>query len=219
MLVCVASVATVRAKPAALPSESARVAGLNEQLAFAGSPLQLRVTFPEYPADGLNDSAYVAGLPAVTVADALPPGCGVMVNVGWAPVPLSATLCGELAALSVTVMVAESAPVAAGVNTTLAVHELPALTVAPQLLVSAKLAASLPLTAIVSPVKSAFPEFFTETVWGAEATFTVCAAKVRLAGVIVTTGAAGGGGGAGAPIVKVTWPDMPPPLPGFTTVI
>ena len=81
---------------------------------------------PEYPADGLNDSAYVAGLPAVTVADALPPGCGVMVNVGCVPVPLSATLCGEFAALSVTVMVAESAPAAAGVNTTLTVHELPA---------------------------------------------------------------------------------------------
>jgi hypothetical protein len=65
-LLCVGPVAIVSVKLTGVPPEIARVAGLNEQPAFAGSPLQLRVMFPEYPADGPNDNAYVAGLPAVT---------------------------------------------------------------------------------------------------------------------------------------------------------
>lgn len=211
-LLCVVSVAIVSVKLTGVPPEIARVAGLNEQPAFAGSPLQLRVMFPEYPADGPNDNAYVAGLPAVTVAEELPPGCCVMLKAGAVPIPLIATLCGEFAALSVMAIVAERAPGATGVNTTFTVQALPAATAVSQLSVSAKLAASTPETAIFTPVKSALPMFLTDTVCGAEATATVCAANVSVAGAIVTTGA------AGAPIVNVSGLEVPPPLPGFTTV-
>ena len=213
-MLCVVSVAMVSMKPAALPPESARVAGVNEQTAFEGSPLQLRVIFPEYPADGLKDNEYVAGLPAATVAEELPPGCWVMANVGAVAVPLSATLCGDPAALSVMVIVAERAPATAGVNTTLSVQALPATSVVPQLSVSAKLAASVPATAIFNPFKSALPVFLSEIVCGADATPTVCAANVIVEDPSVTTGAAGGGGGAGAPMVNVSGLEVPPPLPG-----
>jgi hypothetical protein len=215
----VVSVAIVSMKPAALPPEIARVAGLNEQTAFAGSPLQLRAIFPEYPADGLKANEYVAGLPADTVAEELPPGCCVMEKAGAVPVPLSATLCGEPAALSVMVIVAERAPATAGVNTTLSVQVLPAATVVPQLSVSAKLAASVPVTAIFNPFKLALPVFLTAIVCAAEETPTVCAVNVIVEDPMLTTGAAGGGGGAGAPMVNVSGPEVPPPLPGLTTVI
>ena len=84
-LLCVVSVAIVSVTLAALPPESARVAGLNEQAAFAGSPRQLKVMFPEYPAEGLKDNAYLAGVPAATVTEELPPGCCVRVKVGATP--------------------------------------------------------------------------------------------------------------------------------------
>jgi hypothetical protein len=56
------------------------------------------------------------------------------------PVPLKLTVCGLLEALSVTVKVPESGPVAVGEKVTLIVQEPPAATLPPQLLVSPKLA-------------------------------------------------------------------------------
>jgi len=47
LAVCGALVAMATVKFAALPPASARVAGVKEQLAFAGSPLQLSEIVPE----------------------------------------------------------------------------------------------------------------------------------------------------------------------------
>ena|ERR1700677_3372754 len=122
---------------------------------------------------------------------------------------------GELAALSVMFTVADRAPALAGVKTTLTLHDAPAATVAPQLSVSAKLDASAPVIVIFTPLRSAFPLFFSEILWAAEAVAIAWVAKVRLVGAMVTTGAVGG---SAAEIVKGSAAETPPPLPGFITV-
>src|ERR1700761_5178446 len=106
-------------------------------------------------------------------------------------------------------------PALAGVKTTLTLHDAAALTVAPQLSVSVKLAASAPVMVIFTPLRSAFPLFFREIVWAAEAVATACVAKVRLAGEIVTIGAVGG---SAAETLKGRAAEAPPPLPGLSTI-
>jgi hypothetical protein len=55
LLVCAASVAIETVKFVVLAPESARLGGAKEQLAFAGSPLQLNVMVPEYPLTGVSE--------------------------------------------------------------------------------------------------------------------------------------------------------------------
>ena len=62
---------------------------------------------------------------------------GENATVEVVPVPVSVTLCGLLAALSVTTTVPEFVPVAVGVKVTLIVHFAPEATEAPQVFVSA----------------------------------------------------------------------------------
>jgi hypothetical protein len=76
--------------------------------------------------------------------------------------------CGELEALSVMFTVAERASALPGVKTTLIVQDFPALTVLPQVLVCAKLAAFAPESAMVTPVRSALPPLVSETLCAAE---------------------------------------------------
>jgi hypothetical protein len=58
---------------------------------------------------------------------------GVMLTAGTAPVPVSWTVWGEAAALSVKINWAESAPAAVGLKVTVMVQDKPALIV-PQVL-------------------------------------------------------------------------------------
>lgn len=94
------------------------------------------------------------------------------------PVPLNATLCGELVALSVSVRVAASAPLVDGVKTTEMVQFPPAATLVPQVLVWLKLPAFAPARAIEPMVNAMFPLFVTVTVCAALALPTVWPAKV-----------------------------------------
>ena len=86
-----------------------------------------------------------------------------------APMPLSATACGELAALSAKLTAADSVPEAAGVNVTAMTHEALAASVDPQLLVWEKEEALLPMMLIPETVMEAVPVLVRVTACDAEA--------------------------------------------------
>jgi hypothetical protein len=80
----------------------------------------------------------------VCIADAVPMavegkvrlvGEALIDVVAATPVPWSATVCGELAALSAKLIAADSVPVAAGLNVTVTAQEALAASVVPQVLV------------------------------------------------------------------------------------
>jgi hypothetical protein len=74
-------------------------------------------------------------------------------------VPVSATVCGEFPALSVTFRVAENEPAAVGVKVTWAVHDLPgAIGLPPQLLVWLNRLALVPVWLIALTLRVAVPE-------------------------------------------------------------
>jgi len=73
--------------------------------------------------------------------------------VGMVPVPVNDTACGDGAALSVNTRFAVRFPVDPGVNMTLIVQLAPAATVVPQVFVTAKSAAFVPLAAMDVMVK------------------------------------------------------------------
>ncbi len=79
------------------------------------------------------------------------------------PVPLSATVCGLLAALSAMVRVPARLPAAVGVKVTLIAQLAPAAIDAAQLLLAPK----SPLAAMLVMLKAAFPVFLSVTVCGA----------------------------------------------------
>ena len=89
---------------------------------------------PLKPATPESWMVAVAELPGAAMASAETLG----VTASPAPVPVSATDCGEPAALSVTVMDPVRAPVAVGVKVTLMAQDAPAATEEPQVLVCAK---------------------------------------------------------------------------------
>src|SRR5215831_7980697 len=71
---------------------------------------------------------------ALAVPTAWPPNASELVlrdSVGWVPVPLRPTCCGESAALSEIISVPVRPPVCVGVNVTLIVHVPPGATVVP----------------------------------------------------------------------------------------
>lgn len=72
------------------------------------------------------------------MAEAEPPEATPSPTLDVAPVPVSATVCGLLGALSVIVRVPARAPAAVGVKVTKIWQVANALIAAPQLLVSAK---------------------------------------------------------------------------------
>jgi hypothetical protein len=121
-------------------------------------------------------------------------------TAGAVPVPDKLTVCGLLLALSVKVSVPVRAPVAVGVNATLAVQELPAARLLLHVLVSEKL---LPTVMLVK-VTVAVPELVTFTNCGALLVPTAWLAKVRVLGETLTTGPAGAVLALGPP---------PPPQP------
>jgi len=78
-------------------------------------------------------------------------------TAGVRPVPLREIDCGELAALSVMVMAAVSAPVVAGVKWPWMVQFAPAATLVPQLFANTKEEASVPVTAMLAMARGAVP--------------------------------------------------------------
>jgi hypothetical protein len=79
------------------------------------------------------------------------------------PVPLSATVCGLPAALSVIFMEAVRIPVAEGVKVMLAVQLAPGATELPHVLVREKSPALGPVTRMLAIFKDALPLLVTET--------------------------------------------------------
>ena len=77
--------------------------------------------------------------------------------VAVTPVPVSATVCGEPAALSATLTDAENEAADAGVNVALMVQEAFASTVVAQLFVCAKSLGLLPVSVIPEMSRLAFP--------------------------------------------------------------
>ena len=105
------------------------------------------------------------------------------------PVPVSATLCGDLIALSVMLSVPVRVPAAVGVKVSMMVHVLPAPTLGPHIFVCAK----SPDIAMELTAKSAFPELVSMTVCAALVEPTACVANDSIPADNSTAGAGGGG--------------------------
>src|SRR6266852_657936 len=100
----------------------------------------------------------------------------------YCPVPVTATVCGLLLALSDTVRVAVRAPVALGVNVTEMVHLPLACTLPSHVLVSAKSPGSAPANEMPLIVSVVGRLFVSVTFLAALVVPTVCAANVSEVG-------------------------------------
>jgi len=89
-----------------------KVAGVGVHVTVAGAPVHVRAIVPLKPV-GLDCRLYVAGWPAVTVAE-----LDTADNEKSAPVPTKATVCALFEVLSTMPSVPVRDPVAVGVNTT-----------------------------------------------------------------------------------------------------
>ncbi len=116
-------------------------------------------------------------------------GDTVTVNAAAAPVPLSATVCGEPVALSVKEIAPVADPVAAGLNSTDTVQVAPAAKGLGQVVVRSMKSVD-PVRAMVVKVTEELPVFFTVTDWAADVEPTVVDANVRLVGVKLSEGGA-----------------------------
>jgi hypothetical protein len=93
----------------------------------------------------------------------------VATGAGVTPVPFNVINCGEPNALSEKLNDALSAPIAAGLNTTVTAQDAPAATLVPQVFVWVHELAFVPTIAIPRPVplklSATLPEFFSVTDW------------------------------------------------------
>lgn len=110
-------------------------------------------------------------------------------TAGALPVPLRVTACGELVALSAKLSEAESAPAAEGLKVTETVHDALIASDAPQVVVSVKEVAFVPVMIMPERVSAAVPVLVSVTVCAAAEAPVLVAAKVRLAAERVTVGA------------------------------
>lgn len=94
----------------------------------AGTEAQESVTVPVKFAMGLNCRLYVAVPPGFAVAVVGPLAASMK---GALPVPLTAAVCGEPAALSLTLSIAVRRPTACGANVTVIVQDMFAGTLEP----------------------------------------------------------------------------------------
>ena len=140
---------------------TAIVAGLSEQVAAVGAPVQEIATLPLKPVPGVSCKLNCAVWPATTTA--LNEDCGE--EFSWnavAPVPCTATVCGEVGASSVRVMDAERAPVACGVKVTVMEQlALTAMDVFTQLLLAEKSLGFAPPRTMLETCSVAAPIFVT----------------------------------------------------------
>jgi len=134
---------------------------------------------------------YTALLPEATVWLA-----GVAVRIksadggGVVAAPVRVLVCGEPAALSVTVSVAESVPAALGAKTTEIVQEPPAASALPQLFVEVNEELLVPATLMLLMFSVALPVFVSVAVCAAVVVPVDIDPKSSLEGVSVAAGAA-----------------------------
>src|ERR687885_501700 len=135
--------------------------------------------------------------------------CVSMASGGFwpVPVPVSGTLCGLLAALSVRVNAAERVPEAVGANVIETLQPVPGASVRPEQPSLTSVNSSVFRTAALLMKRPALPVFVTVIDCGALVVPIACAAKVRDVGVSATAGAEAGGVGVPPP------PPPPPWLP------
>lgn len=118
---------------------------------------------------------------------------GVRVTTGRAPtfpVPLRVTLCGPPEALSVIVIAADRLPTAKGENVTAMLQLKPAASLLLQLFVCEKSPLFVPVTAMLLMVRVVVPVLLKLMFCAALVVPAAWLAKVRLAGVSVTSGTA-----------------------------
>jgi len=133
-------------------------------------------------------AAYVETVPCVVAGNARLAVLSFSAG-GAAPAPVSATLCGDPAALSVMIRVAASAPAEAGLNAAYNEQEAPGASEAPQSPNQRKEVALVPPSAIDLRVKAAVPEFFSVASCASLVAPVIVAGKTIDAGVRVTAGA------------------------------
>jgi hypothetical protein len=122
------------------------------------------------------------------------------------PMPVIGTVCGLLAALSVSVNAAERVPDAVGENVIETLQLVPGASVRPEQPSLTSVKSSVFGTAALETNSPAFPVFVTVIDCGALVVPIACAGNVSDVGVNETAGAAAGG-------VVVPPPPPPPPLP------
>jgi hypothetical protein len=110
---------------------------------------------------------------------------------GAVATPVSEHVCGEPGALSLTESVAVSVPAAVGSRVIEMVHEAPATSVPPQLLVTAKDALLVPVRLMLVMVSAALPVLVSVAVCAVLLVPVSMEPKSSLAGVSVAAGAAG----------------------------
>lgn len=134
------------------------------------------------------------------------------------PVPVSEAVCGEPVALSATLSVAVSVPVVVGVKVRTMLQLLVAASVVPQVVVSLKDVALVPVSEIAMPVSVALPGFESVMVCVAEEVATVVDAKVSEVGESTASGV--GVGDAPAPVsVAVCVEPVTPPVLSVTVSV
>lgn len=101
--------------------------GCSKHVELAGAPVQDNTAVPGTPAAEERSSGYTADVPLLTVTLVLPSA----LKLKSIPVPVNATVCGEFAALFITVKVPVLAPPTVGPNTTCTTQACPAAKVAP----------------------------------------------------------------------------------------
>ena len=115
----------------------------------------------------------------------------IVKSAGTVPVPVSALVCGDPAALSATDSVAPKLPAPEGVNVTAIVQFAPAASADPQADVSAKALAFAPPSVTPEIASGALPEFVSVNVCAVLVVPAVKLPKFAVAGVSVAAGAAG----------------------------
>ena len=159
--------------------------GLGEAIHVAseGAPAQESVTASLNPETLDTAKLYWAVCPGVTVSEEGEPE--VVLSVKSCPMPLSVTVWGLLAALSVSVSVPLRGPLAVGVKVTSIVQLDPEASEPPQLLVWAK----SPLMLMVSGTRAPLPVSLRVRVCGELVVETVCPGKLKEVAERVAAGA------------------------------
>jgi len=140
------------------------------------------------PPSGATTIGNWAALPGWTVAAGV---AALTTYVAALPVPEITADCGEPAALSVTEMVAVKPAAAVGVKLTVMVQLAPAASDVLQVLVSPKLLALVPVTAMLVIVRGALPGLESVIVSGVAGVLTVVLEKVSGFGLNTACGTSG----------------------------
>lgn len=128
------------------------------------------------------------------------------------PAPLSAAVCGELAALFAKLTAAASAPEAAGLKVTVTVQEALTASVVPQVLVCENEEVLAPVMLTPEMVMEAVPELVSLTVCTAAEEPTAMEEKVRLLGDRLAVGPAGSCTAPGQPFTTFATFSEPRPV-------